>query len=165
MIQAPTDSNTALEDQAAQLYRVLTELIRVYQVRDRDRICCHDLTISQCNALEALVRVGPMTLNDLAGHLYLDKSTTSRIVSTLDRKKLTKRQANPADARSMLLAASPSGEGRVRAILASIVQREKQLLAEFDPEVRTALINLIGRLAHAASQRVSRSGGVCSCLE
>lgn len=160
----PSPADAVLEEQATALYRVLTDLIRVYQARDRDRICCHDLTISQCHALEALVRDGPMTVNDLAGHLYLDKSTTSRIINALDRKRLTRREPNPDDRRSLLLAASSTGERRVKAILASIVQQEKHLLAEFDAEVRSALLELIGRLARSAASRVTVTGGVCCCL-
>ena len=62
----------ALDRQAAELYAALSDLIRVYQFRDRDRICCHDLSVSQCYALEAVAKQGPMTVNDLAGHLYLE---------------------------------------------------------------------------------------------
>jgi hypothetical protein len=39
-----TDTQTAdprLDQDAAALYDALSDLIRVYQFRDRDRICCH----------------------------------------------------------------------------------------------------------------------------
>ena len=62
--------------------------MRVYQFRDRDRICCFDVSVSQCYALEGLVRRGGLTLNELAAHLYLDKSTASRVVDALERKRL-----------------------------------------------------------------------------
>ena len=56
------------------------------QFRDRDRICCHDISVTQCYALETLVQQGPVRLSGLAERLFLDKSTTSRVVSTLVRK-------------------------------------------------------------------------------
>src|SRR5262245_14728391 len=75
-----------LHADAESLHAALSELVRVYQFRDRDRICCHDVSVTQCYALEALLRRGPSSLNELASELYLDKSTASRVVATLRRK-------------------------------------------------------------------------------
>src|SRR6185295_17411735 len=80
-----------LEVDATSLHEALTELVRVYQFRDRDRICCHDISVTQCYALEALLRRGPSGLNELAAELYLDKSTASRVVAALQRKKYVSR--------------------------------------------------------------------------
>ena len=33
----------------------MADLVRVYQFRDRDHICCHDVSVTQCYALEMLV--------------------------------------------------------------------------------------------------------------
>src|ERR1044071_10417005 len=76
----------ALARDTEELYDALEDLLRVYQFRDRDRICCFDVSVSQCYALEGLVRRGGMTLNDLAAFLYIDKSTASRVVDALERK-------------------------------------------------------------------------------
>src|SRR3954462_6510043 len=86
-----------LERDTEALYDALSELIRVYQFRDRDRICCFDVSVTQCYALEALARRGGMTLNDLAAQLYLDKSTASRVVDALERKGYMTRLTHPAD--------------------------------------------------------------------
>src|SRR5690606_18937495 len=51
----PAGGDPQLARDAAALQRALSDLIRVYQFRDRDRICCHDISVSQCYALEALV--------------------------------------------------------------------------------------------------------------
>ena len=82
----PVADDAELSRDAARLYDALSDLIRVYQFRDRDRICCHDLSVTQCYALEALVRRGPLTMNELAARLFLDKSTASRVVDALERK-------------------------------------------------------------------------------
>src|SRR5215210_8853047 len=151
----------ALERDAQALYGALSDLIRVYQFRDRDRICCYDVSVSQCYALEALVRKGGMTLNDLAAHLYLDKSTASRVVDALERKGYVARSAHPQDRRALLLGATLAGrelEGKIRE---SILAEERQLLADFAPEVRQAMTLLIRRLARAASASVDASGGSC----
>ena len=67
----------------------VADLVRVYQFRDRDRICCHDVSVTQCYALETMVEHGPLRLSALADRLFLDKSTTSRVVSTLVRRRDT----------------------------------------------------------------------------
>src|SRR5688572_14478472 len=82
---------------AARLYWALQELLRVYQFRDKDRICCHGITITECYALEVLAQHGPMMLNELARRLYSDKSTISRVVSSLEQKGHVSRSADLRD--------------------------------------------------------------------
>lgn len=153
-----------LDRDTADLYDALSDLVRVYQFRDRDRICCYDISVTQCYALEALVRRGDMTLNDLAAHLYLDKSTASRVVDALERKGYVARSPHPQDRRAVLLEATDAGralEGRIRE---SILEEERQLLAGFDPEIRRAMTHLLARLARAAAARVQAGGGSCCRL-
>jgi len=104
-----------LENDALALHRALGELVRVYQFRDRDRICCYDVSVTQCYALEAVVHDGPLTLNELAARMYLDKSTTSRVVDALQKKGYVDRQENPDDRRALRLEATPDWPGVVRA--------------------------------------------------
>src|ERR1043165_3833739 len=115
-VAAPDRTSATLDRDAEALQTAVADLVRVYQFRDRDRICCHDISVTQCYALETLVDHGPLrialrdrdvvatdpitqcyaleTLVDhgplrvgaLAQRLFLDKSTTSRVVSTLVKK-------------------------------------------------------------------------------
>jgi len=151
----------ALERDAAELYDALSELTRVYSFRDRDRICCFDVSVSQCYALEAVVRHDGPTLNDLAAELYLDKSTASRVVDGLERKGCVVRAPHPSDRRAVRLEATDEGRALLAKIRGSILAEERELLAGFDPEVRKALPRLIRRLAKAAAARVDTSGGSC----
>src|SRR5688500_17024825 len=92
-----------LEADTVDLHRALSDLVRVYQFRDRDRICCYDISVSQCYALEAVAEHGPLTLNDLAARLYLDKSTASRVVDALEKKGYVERRTSEVDRRSLQL--------------------------------------------------------------
>lgn len=154
-----------LDRDAERLYGALSELIRVYQFRDRDRICCHDLSVTQCYALDAMVERGPLTINDLAARLYLDKSTVSRVVDALGRKGLLAKAPHPEDRRAVQLVVSPKGKALQAQIADEIRENEKSLLTDFDPEVRSAMIELIGRLASAAANRVDTTGGTCCCTD
>jgi len=158
---AGTPVDPTLERDAHQFYDTLSDLIRVYQFRDRDRICCYDVSVSQCYGLEALVRKGPMTLNDLAAYLYLDKSTASRVVDALERKGYVARAPHPDDGRALLLAPTETGRELYARIESDVVGEERGLLADFDPETRTVMIRLLGRIARAASARVEATGGSC----
>ena len=158
-------NHSALAQHAAELYDALERLIRVYQFRDRDRICCHDISLTQCHALEAVVRDGPLTTNALSGHLYLDKSTVSRAVSALERKGLLRRRRHEEDRRAILLEATPSGAELYSEIRSEIEERERRLIEDFEPDVRVALIEFIRRLSRAAEERVDATGGNCCSLE
>lgn len=151
----------SLDRDAAALYDALSDLIRLYQFRDRDQICCHDISVTQCYALDALARHGQLTLNELASHLYLDKSTVSRVVNAIERKRLVRRRRHAQDGRAVCLELTASGRQLCDRIRLEIQEREKRLLADFDPHVRAAMIELVARLARAAKERVSTTGGTC----
>lgn len=157
----PILTDRALERDTEALYDALSELVRVYQFRDRDRICCHDISVTQCYALETLVRQGERTLNDLAAQLYLDKSTASRVVDALERKGYVTRRPHPEDRRALLLEATAAGrelEGKIRD---SILAEERELIAGFAPEVRQAMAQLLRQLARAAASRSGNAEGSC----
>ena len=161
---AIAEADHQLHRDASALYDALSDLIRVYQFRDRDRICCHDLSVTQCHALEALSRTHGMTMNDLSARLYLDKSTTSRVVNALQRKGYAVRAIDPDDGRVTRLGLTDAGRNLHGRIHQEIVSQEKELLSDFDTNTRQALAELIRRLADAAAARVDTTGGLC-CLK
>ncbi len=154
-----------LEADAAQFHRALESLTRVLQFRDRDCICCYDLSVTQSAALSDLVGHGPLSLNELAGRLYLDKSTASRVVATLERKGYVRRTRHPEDRRAIQLAATSAGQKLNVQIERDLMAGERRLLSEFDPSVRAAATRLLSQLATAAACRVEASGGSCCRLE
>jgi MarR family 2-MHQ and catechol resistance regulon transcriptional repressor len=162
VLEKPTATGR-LDADAVDLHTALSELVRVYQFRDRDRICCHDISVTQCYALEALIRRGPSGLNDLAAELYLDKSTASRVVATLERKKYVTRERHPDDGRAVVLSASPAGRRLYERIRADLVAETRQLLEDFEPEVRKGAARLILRLARAAAERSGVAPGAGCC--
>ena len=152
-----------LQVHAENLHAALSELVRVYQFRDRDRICCHDVSVTQCYALEALVRRGPSGLNELAAELYLDKSTASRVVTTLERKGYLTRVTHPEDRRAIVLTITGAGRRLHERIRLGLIEEERALLADFEPEVRAAAPRLLLRLARAAASRTGRGGAPLCC--
>ncbi len=140
---------------ARAVHEALSDLVRVYQFRDRDRICCHDVSVTQCYALEALIRRGPVTLGELAAELYLDKSTASRVVAALERKRYVARSPHPTDGRAVLL--------RPTMIRKDLIEEATALLRDFAPNVRKAAAQIMGRLARAAAARSGLGEGAACC--
>lgn len=162
-VAAPPASRTGLDADAAELHDALSELVRVYQFRDRDRICCHDISVTQCYALEALIRRGPCGLNELAAELYLDKSTASRVVAALERKGYVTRASHPDDGRAVVLSASPAGRRLCGLIRTDLVAEARALLQDIEPSVRKGTATLLRRLARAAAERSGVASGSGCC--
>lgn len=153
-----------LED-ARHLSGALTDLIRVVQFRDRDRACCHEVSVSQCYALKAVADHGPLTVNDLAGELYLDKSTASRVANGLEDKGYLARERDADDGRVVRLAVTVSGRALCRRIEDDLAAEYAQLLGDFDPEVRVAITRIVARLGRSLAARVDTTGGSCCAVD
>ena len=157
--QRRDSTQAALERDAADLQAAVADLVRVYQFRDRDRICCHDISVTQCYALETLVEHGPIRLSALAERLFLDKSTTSRVVAALVKKGYVEQGADARDGRAIALSATRKGRSLCTRITDDLVDQQRQLLEDLDPDVRTGVVQVLRRLAQAADARF-RSGTV-----
>lgn len=149
-----------LEADARALHDAVSELVRIYQFRDRDKICCYDISVTQCYALETLLRSGPLQMGELASALYLDKSTTSRVVDALERKKYVERVPNPEDRRALALRITRAGRELNQRIDADLVEQQKALVKDLDPQLRASVTDVIERLARAAQARF-RAGASC----
>lgn len=147
----------ALQRDAVALQAAIADLVRVYQFRDRDRICCHDISVTQCYALETLAQQGPMRLSALAERLFLDKSTTSRVVSTLVRKGYVEQRTDERDRRAMTLHATLRGQRLYARITDDLIRQQRELLDDLAPDVRAGVVKVLRRLADAADARF-RSG-------
>jgi DNA-binding MarR family transcriptional regulator len=149
----------ALAADARALQTAVADLVRLYQFRDRDRICCHDVSVTQCYALEALVLHGPQRLNALAERLRLDKSTASRVVDALERKRYATRLTDADDGRAVALAATATGRKLHRRIRDDLAREHEMVVADLPPAVRRAAIGIVARLVRAAERRFGRRSG------
>ena len=154
-------ADASLDRDARALYEALNDLVRLYQFRDRNVICCNDVSVTQCYALQALSRGGAMTLGSLARELFLDKSTASRVVEALERKGYVTRSTHPEDARAIEIVMTARGRSLHLRIEETLVEEEKRLLAGFTPDVRLAATELIRNLARATADRMGVHPATC----
>jgi MarR family transcriptional regulator, 2-MHQ and catechol-resistance regulon repressor len=145
--------DAALLAEAEALHGAVTDLVRVYQVRDRDAICCHDISVTQCAALQALIEGGPMRSQALSAALMLDKSTTTRVVDSLVRKQYVERTADLDDRRAVTIKVTRSGRALHARIHRQMVEEQAEVLRDLDPALRGVAAEVLRRLARSAQRR------------
>jgi DNA-binding MarR family transcriptional regulator len=75
-----------------------------------------DLTASQLSALATVAEAGQLRIGDLAGHEAVTAPTMTRLVDSLVRAGLVRRERDPADGRSTLVSPTALGAARLGAI-------------------------------------------------
>lgn len=159
--RADTIPVSTLDTDARMLSERVGELIRVVQFRDRDRACCYGISVSQCYALKAVSDARGLTVNSLAAELFLDKSTASRVANGLVDRGLLARTRDPEDKRVVRLVATEQGSAMHARIEEDLAIEYAQLLGDLDPNIRSAVAEVVGRLARSFASRVDASGGSC----
>jgi DNA-binding MarR family transcriptional regulator len=87
--------------------------------------------------------------------LCLDKSTTSRVVATLQRKGYVRRATHPGDARAILVDVTPAGRRLHDRIRAARIAERTEILGSFPPEIREGITDVMRRVADATRRRMA----------
>jgi MarR family 2-MHQ and catechol resistance regulon transcriptional repressor len=150
---------------AQDVHEAINDLIRVYQFKDRDRVCCYDVSATQSYALDRIRRAGPLTLNELAAAMYIEKSSASRLVDGLVSKGYVSRRKHPDDGRTVLVTLTRSGERLAERIEQDMIREEEAILTDFSLAERKTIARALRALTEAAASRVDTTGGACSWTE
>jgi len=116
-----------LDRAAERLQQASKELIVRYQFRDRNQICCHGLSVSQCYVLDALAEQGDLTIQRLAERMQLAISTMTRVVAQLVRQRHARRRRDPQDRRVVHVAITPRGKEVMATITRALVESQKAI--------------------------------------
>jgi len=117
-----------LEEGAEKLHRLTKELIRRYQFRDWNQICCYGISISQCHILDVVAEGGDLTMQQLARRMFKSISTMTRVAGQLVRKGYIKRRQDPEDRRVVHVSITPQGKAILSAIQRDMVETQKAIL-------------------------------------
>lgn len=158
-------SERTIDRDARTLHRALTDLVRVYQFRDRDAICCYDVSPGQSLALERLAVDGPMTMNDLAAALYLEKSSASRLTDGLQRRGYILRKPHAEDGRFLQLELTKRGRALFHKIERDLLAERREVLAGLSTKERQVVIEAVTKLAELAARGVRAEGGACARIQ
>ena len=130
---APTRT-TAAELSAA----LRPSLLRLTRMIRNQRV---DLSVSltQLSAMATLQKKGPMSAGDLAGHERVQPPSMTKVLASLEEKRLVTREAHPTDKRQAIIVLTSAGldllESERRQRDAWLSQR----LAQLTPDERAAL--------------------------
>ncbi len=115
---------------------------RVTQFYD-DCMAASGLRVTQYSILSRLKRLGPMTINQLAAEMELDRTTLGRNILPLQRAGLIAVGKGSTDRRSKELRVTEAGVARLRAANRSWTEAQAQFEAVFGRARTTELRSLL----------------------
>lgn len=136
----------SFDRQVESFHDQIVELVKKYQFRDRNQICCCGISVSQCYVLETLHSNGPLTVNGLADKMYLKISSVTRLVDQLVTKRYVTREEGDTDRRVRFIQLTPEGEAMFQETWSNVFQSEKTILENFPLQHREMLIDFLRKL-------------------
>ena len=141
-----------LEQQVREFQRVMLELLKQYQFRDRNETVAYGLSVSQAYALRSLAANGPLTMGALAAALSLSGSTTTRVVDPLVRDKLVRRTQDSRDRRVWRAALTARGRSVWSRIERELLDIDTEVLRTLTASERDAVIRAMSTLGRATAR-------------
>ncbi|MGH7910169.1 MAG: MarR family winged helix-turn-helix transcriptional regulator [Candidatus Dormibacteraceae bacterium] len=131
---------------------VLSRVSRLSKHLDRARQRALDgegLDLWEFDVLVALRRAAPPHQLSPGALLHATMVTSGTMTNRIDRlteRGLVARRPDPEDGRGVLVRLTPRGRERADGAMTGLLERERELLAELDPDAQTALARLLRRL-------------------
>lgn len=108
---------------------LLREVVRLYVSAQRStHACCRGASGKECEALTLLGGTGPITVQEFADKMGLEKTWASRLTVRLEKRGVVKRVDHPNDGRSWLLELTPKGREQCGALNDSLDEHAVELL-------------------------------------
>jgi DNA-binding MarR family transcriptional regulator len=139
-----------LEEGAERLHQLTKELIRRYQFRDWNQICCYGVSISQSHILDTLAEEGDLAMQELAKRQLKSVSTMTRVVAQLVRRGYVKRRQDIEDRRIVYVGITPQGKAIVAAINRDLIETQKAMLRAIPSSQWAGAFKMLEALAHGA---------------
>ncbi|MFC6639596.1 MarR family winged helix-turn-helix transcriptional regulator [Sulfitobacter sediminilitoris] len=119
-----------------------------------------DLSLNEWRLLALVKARGPCRASDLADLLLMDKSQTSRVIKSLQKKDLIQNMADPTDGRAVVLKISQKGNALYKDVFAEVMNSNERILAALSVEEVEAfektLKKLIGHSQDLLEVRLGR---------
>lgn len=158
----PGVSKTGLPDEAEPLrlegflpYRLNMLATEVSQTLARAYGQKFGISIPEWRVLATLGQFGVMTARDIGSHSRMHKTTVSRAVAALEKRRLVTRRANRADMREAFLALTDSGT----AIYHEIVPMARAFSSSLCEGLSSSEMQQMNALIDKLAQRVASLGG------
>lgn len=139
----------ALQQQAEKLDRLTKDLLRKFQMRDRNEISCCGVSVSQCYTLDTLGEHGEMSMVQLARKMFLDKSTMTRVIDGLIERELVVRRFDEGDRRVIYITLTAAGRKLLEGIRAQQMISLRLILERIPAPERQKLLDGLEIFSHA----------------
>jgi DNA-binding MarR family transcriptional regulator len=127
-------------DEAHRLHTLFMDLVRVAGLLQPDQeIPGQPLSMSQTYTIHELDQGEPLSQQELAERLFLEKSTVSRMVADLESKGLVERERDPSNRRTYRLRLTDAGRAFHRRVAAAYDGHFDKWTAAMTPAERKAL--------------------------
>lgn len=137
----------AAEARALATFVKLMRATNTVRSRLERQLAAHELTPTQFGILEALLHVGSLNQRDLGRKLLLSKGNITIVVDHLERRRLVKRVAHPADRRQSVVHLTRPGRTFIRGFFpshAAAIARELAVLTAPEQEELGRLCRKLG---------------------
>jgi DNA-binding MarR family transcriptional regulator len=140
---------------SANLQSQMIALVRAFGLHKPDTTPCgQPVSVAEAHALIELERSAPLSQNELAGRLLLEKSTVSRLVASLEQHGWISRTRSQHDARRVELSLTAEGrriQGQIAAARTAKFQRVLEAVPIAEREQVLAALNILVEALHASS--------------
>ena len=147
-------NSSRLDGDSVQLHGLMMELIRATGLLQPDQLVPGEtLSMSQAFALHELDTDTPLSQQELADRLHLEKSSVSRMAAELERRGLIARERDPDNRRFYRLRITPEGRAFHVRMRGTFHERYTEWVAELTGTEREALLTGLAALVRAIRRR------------
>jgi len=146
------------------LVDALVALCRQFGIYERDAICCGDVTVSQCVALQHLLE-GPSDVSGLAAHLGVTVSASTRLLDGMKSRGWIERQRDVEDGRRVQIVLTEGGDAEAHRLRDLTGLRIGAVLARIPPEEHAVVLHALRVLGEAIAGCADEEGAPDGCCK
>lgn len=129
---------------------LLREVVALYQQTQRSvKTSCCDASNKECEAITLLGRKGPLTIQEFAAGMGLEKTWASRLADRLEERGLARRAKHPDDKRCCLLELTPNGGKARDSLETTIDSTASDILSRVPSSKRASIESALATLRDA----------------
>jgi DNA-binding MarR family transcriptional regulator len=143
---------------------LLRDVVRLFvQAQRTMTACCSDASAKECEAVLLVGQYGPLTVQEFARRMGLEKTWASRLLSRVEKRRLVRRVDHPNDGRSSLLELTAAGRQEHAKLQAGLNEHAGNLLNCVPAGERAAVEQALVTLRDALRQCLARCGPEGNC--
>ncbi|MCD6105568.1 MAG: MarR family transcriptional regulator [Thermosipho sp. (in: Bacteria)] len=134
---------------AERLERILREICFRIKVKGRKVLKKYPITPAQFDLMQKIYFTGPKTMTELSGNLGIAKSTTTGLVSRLEKDGFLERVKSSDDKRVINVSLTEKGKKVIDEVIIERVQFIKSVLQSMPEQFENELIDLLEKFNSA----------------